>query len=457
LSIAAVPFQIQDSADAYLGDQIPAEILDALTRVPALTVRPLASAPRFRNAHDLGAIARELAVSTLLTGSIGHEGNAIRVTARLYDVAHNQNLPAVSFTNSVTNKFALEDSVSTSIASSFKLAQSRSATTAQLAVARLGRTAIPAAHDTLMLARFYAEQRTPLGLTSAISLFRTSIRLDSSYADAWAGLAYALSLRAVFGDSAPRLYFPAARSAVLQALRLDSTSANAHATYGLIKVFYDRDFAGAGPEFSKAMALDSTQSYAWLFRTWYYFSVNHVDSALLSVRHAWRIDPASLIAGTRVADVLVAADSLEGAERQLLSVLRVDGDFRFARASLATTYADDHQCSKALEVLPVYRWPSGAAEEAAAPYVWARCNQPERAREFIQAEEARARAGQYVNAFTVATVCAALNDRACTYSWLNRAIQNHDWALFQMRLHRSFAPYRAEPEFQELQRRVGLI
>lgn len=38
-----------------------------------------------------------------------------------------------------------------------------------------------------------------------------------------------------------------------------------------------------------------------------------------------------------------------------------------------------------------------------------------------------------------------------------RTIENHDWALFMMRQERPFAPYHAEPEFQELERRVGLM
>jgi len=299
LSIAAVPFQFDDSADAYLGDQIPVEILDALTHAPSLTVRPLAAAPRFRNNRDLSAIARELEVSTLLTGTVAREGNALRVTARLYDVPRNQNLPTVSFTNSAANKFAIEDSLSARIVASFRLTQDGAQTAADLALSHAGRTAIPAAHDSLMLARFYAEQRTPAGLTRAIAMFQSTIRLDSNYAEAWAELANALGLRAVFGDSAPALYFPAAKANVLHALYLDSTSAYAHMTYGFIKVFYDRDYVTSGAEFTKALALDSTQSATWLFRAWYVVGAGHLDSALQSVRHAWRIDPASLISGTR--------------------------------------------------------------------------------------------------------------------------------------------------------------
>jgi eukaryotic-like serine/threonine-protein kinase len=453
LSIAALPFQIHDSADAYLGDQIPSEILDALTHVPGLTVRPLAFAARFRGGRDLSAIAGELHVGTLLTGSVEHEGGSLRVTARLYDVGRNVSLPAVSFTNRADNTFALEDSVSRTIVSGFRLTQ----TQADLNVARAGRTTSAAAHDTLMLAKWYAEQRTPHGLSAAITLFRTAIRLDSTYADAWAGLANALNLRAVFGDSSPALYFPDAKINVQHALELDSNSAYAHTTNGFVKVFYDRDYASAGKEFARAIALDSTQSSSFLFRSWYYLGTNRLDSAIASTRHAWKIDPAALIVGTRLGSLLYYADSLPQAEQQLNAVLKIDGEFRFAKSQLAQVYADDHQCEKALAEIPDAPFTAGTTEHPMIAYAWARCNQPAKAEQYLGTVEASAVHGRYVDAFAVATVFAALHDRAAVYRWLNKAVDDNDWALFQLRVHPAFREYRSEPEFQKLARRARMM
>src|SRR5450432_778925 len=420
LSIAAVPFLIQDSADAYLGDQLPAEILDALTHVPELTVRPLASALRFRRSGDLQAIARELQVTTLLTGSVAREGGALRVTARLFDAVRNQNMPTVTFTNSATNTFALEDSVSRTIAASFALKQSQVQTERQLAVARAGRTTNPAAHDTLMLARFYAEQRTPVSLTHAIRLFRTTVALDSTYADGWAGLANALSLRAVFGDSAPSPYFTAAKVDVLHALALDSNSASAHMTFGLIKVFHDRDFAGAGPEFRKSIAIDSMQSPAWLFQGWYYLSVNRLDSAIWSMNRGWKVDPAASIVGTRLGEVYYRADSLQKAASVLGSVLKVDKDYRFAKTMLAMLFAYQHECGKALAMLPrgASPYPVGAPEDALEESVEVRCAEPGKTDAWFARVEEKDRQGQYVAAYSVADLYAARGERENVFRWL---------------------------------------
>jgi len=453
LSIAALPFQHQDTADSYLGDQIPAEILDALTHVPKLTVRPLASAPRFRNNHDLRAIARELDVTTLLTGSVTREGDKIRVTARLYDAARNQDMPTVSFTNSDANKFALQDSLSTAIASSFNLQQNSERTEAQLAESRAGRTTIPAAHDSLMLARFYTEQRTPASLTKAITMFRSAIRLDSTYADAWAGLAKSLTLIAQFSDSPPLLYYPEAKADVQRALALDSTSAYAHTTYGFLKVSYDRDYSGARVEFAKALALDSMESSAWLFQSWYYLGVGRLDSALWSMRRGWRVDPAALIIGTRVGTLLYLGDSLKASERQLESVLKVDRNLMAAKVDLAIAYADDRQCDRALAVVSSIS--STLHQNNYKAYIWVRCKSPSEARMLLDSVETAAASGQFVNGFNLAQAYAALNDRANTYRWLNRAIEDKSCCMFQLRTLPAFRSLRSDPEFLDILRRSG--
>jgi tetratricopeptide (TPR) repeat protein len=332
--------------------------------------------------------------------------------------------------------------------SGFELTQ----TAAQLALAHAGRTSNSSAHDSLMVARWYAEQRTPHGLTRAITLYNEAIRLDSSYADAWAGLASALNLRGVFEDSASVPYFAKGESIVLHALALDSNSALAHTEYGFTKVFYDRDYAGAQAEFARALALDSMQSATWLFRGWAYLGEDKVDLALRSMRHGWQIDPASLIVGTRLGTVLYFADSMQAAEQQLRAVLKLDKNFTFAGIQLAQVYADQHQCSEALRVLPETPLPFGSPDDLNRVYTWARCNDLPRAQGYLDTLEMHARSGGYANPFFVAIIYAALQSEAGMYRWLNAAVAQDNWALFELRRHPAFRPYRSEPAFQALLR-----
>lgn len=70
--------------------------------------------------------------------------------------------------------------------------------------------------------------------------------------------------------------------------------------------------------------------------------------------------------------------------------------------------------------------------------------------------EARSRDGGYVNPFFVATVYAALQDSAGVFRWLNKALEQNDWALFELRVHPAFKAYRADPAFQALVRKAHL-
>lgn len=149
-----------------------------------------------------------------------------------------------------------------------------------------------------------------------------------------------------------------------------------------------------------------------------------------------------------------SADSLPQAEQQLNAVLKIDRDFRFAKAQLAQVYADDHQCDKALAVAP---FPAVSSENAMTAYAWARCNQAAKAEQYVGTVEASAVHGRYVDAFAFATVYAALHDRAAVYRWLNKAVDDNDWALFQLRVHPAFREYRSAPEFQRLARRARMM
>jgi len=218
-------------------------------------------------------------------------------------------------------------------------------------------------------------------------------------------------------------------------------------------VSYDRDYSGARVEFAKALALDSMQSSAWLFQSWYYLGVGRLDSALWSMRHGWRIDPAALIIGTRLGTLLYLGDSLKASERQLESVLKVDRNLMAAKVDLAIAYADDRQCDRALAVVSSISTP--LHQNNYKPYIWVRCKSPSEARMMVDSVEAAAASGHFVNGFFFAAAYAALNDRASTYRWLNRALEDKSCCMFQLRTLPAFRSFRSDPEFLAIVRRAA--
>ena len=62
----------------------------------------------------------------------------------------------------------------------------------------------------------------------------------------------------------------------------------------------------------------------------------------------------------------------------------------------------------------------------------------------------------YVSAVTIAFVFNGLGDREGTFTWLERAYQEHDPRLIFLKVDPKWRNLQSEPRFQELERRVGL-
>jgi len=453
-SIAALPFDYygEDSArDAYLAEGVPEEILGNLASVPELAVRPMPRDPRFRGHPDLPSIAGELHADVILTGSMSRNLDSTRVVIRPYDVARNSFLPTVAATGAAQNVFALEDTLARRLIASLKLGRNGAPA---LAGVRRTRPANPAAHDSVLMGQWYVERRDCASLDRAIALFTAATRIDSTYARAYADLAQTHNLRAAFFCARGIYEFVPARAAVDRALALDSTDANAHMTLGFMHLIDDWDWPGAGREFTRAVALDPTQANIWLFRTWYYVAIGHLDSALTTIRHAAALDPTSSIIRTRVGTILFYADSLDAAATELTGVLAREPTFRPAAAQLADVLAARGACDAALAQVR----DTAVAAGGPGDWVWvkARCGKTAEARATVNGWEAEVARGEFVPPFQIAVAYAGLGNRAKVLEWLTRAVTERDWQLWALGIYPMLAPYRHDPTFRALLARVHL-
>ena len=86
--------------------------------------------------------------------------------------------------------------------------------------------------------------------------------LSPQYALAYAGLADSYLLLAGYRVVSPNQVFPLAKAAVLKALELDDSLAEAHAPLGALHVEYDLDLQGAAKEFRRAIELNPNYATA---------------------------------------------------------------------------------------------------------------------------------------------------------------------------------------------------
>ena len=222
-------------------------------------------------------------------------------------------------------------------------------------------------------------RRTPAGSHEAIEAYGGAIRLDSTYARAWAGLAeaYAQAYSRNFGfpgaarDSAVRLAVAAAD----RALFLDPESAPAWVARGSVSRLVDpTDHTPAITAFRRAIAIDSTYPRAWFalgtslaatgdlraaLDSWRRAVAANPDNpealAFLGLGHYWRrqydsaaawtdsavaVDPTYLLGHTTRGQVAVERGEYARARAAFDAARRVTGDVEALNATAGAALAE---------------------------------------------------------------------------------------------------------------------
>ena len=451
-TIAVFPIKIL-RGDTIFSVGLREAINDDLGRLPGLTVIAYSSGSR-EPPSDFLAVGHKLNVAAVVIAELHQVGDSVRLTVHLWDVHTGKSLWSQIYDREMKGLFALEDDLSHDITAKIGL----KLTNLQLAASRTGRTENPEAHQMLVRAKGFAQRRTPSAMETAVTLYQDALERDSNYAEAWAGLAQAQNLRAVFLGQAPTPKFDSAHSAIQHALELDSNSADAHQALGFYHVMHDRNYPEAGRQFTKALQLNPNDPQTWLFRGWYYLATNHLDSTVWSIRHARDLDPTAAVIGTRLGGVLYRDGKTKQAEDELNKVLALDSTYQPARGTLAQVYAADGQCDKAAELVQhikdrhmrQYDW-------ASIPIMWALCGPRPQAMHYADSMATQARKGEYVGGVALAMIYAALGDTTKVHVWLDEAIEYQDWSLLILRVDPAFKDYRSKPWFHVMLQQLKLI
>jgi serine/threonine protein kinase/tetratricopeptide (TPR) repeat protein len=227
IRLAVVPFRLigHDSADQYLADGITQEVNSALSNLSGLRVIAQSSVTPVdvsgKSARDIGTA---LGAEALVEGEVQRAGNAIRVRFRLVDPATGEARWSQQYDQTTGDVFRIQSEVAARVAGLLRiqLAERESRSLGRLP------TTNPAAYDFYLRARAQEAGRGTdrATLDSAVDNLTSAVRLDSSFAAAWALRARNL-IAAVFLYDADASKLDEAESDIGRAIALDSTLASA--------------------------------------------------------------------------------------------------------------------------------------------------------------------------------------------------------------------------------------
>ncbi len=270
-SIAVLPFanRSPDAQTEYLSEGITESIINSLSELQNLRVMGRGTVMRYKGREvDPQTAGSELNVGAIVTGRVQQFGDRLIFGAELVNTADGSQLWGQQYTRKPADIFEVQEDISREITEKLHLRLSSEEKQ------RLSRrpTQDTEAYQLYCKGRHYWNERTAEGLRKGIGYFQQAIEKDPAFALAYAGLADSHAVLAFYDVAAPIEMMPRAKNAAVEALRLDSSLAEAHASLGLLYGIWDFEWAQSESELRKAIAMNPNYAAAY---HWY--------AALLSV------------------------------------------------------------------------------------------------------------------------------------------------------------------------------
>ena len=461
LTLAVLPFDnlSGDADQEYLSDGLTEEMITQLGRLEPDRLRVLArsSTWKYKRAdRDIGQLRRELGVDYVLEGSLRRASDRVRVTAQLVQAFDQSQVWAETYERDVRDVLILQSEVAEAIARTIAVTLTPDAQ-ARLARARPVRSE---AYQDYLRGRFFWNRRTEAALKQALGYFQKAIAADPGYAAAYSGLAdsyLSLGASSIVGGLPPRQAMPEAKAAVLKALQIDGTLAEAHTSLAMVHLLYDWDLAACEKEFRRAIELDPNYTAAHHWYSHCLLPLGRTEESLAESKRALELEPLQLVVGLHLGWHYLYARQYDQAIEQFRKTLELDPAFPQAQRYAAWAYLQKGMHPEAIAALrsalnSLERDPEIEGELGHALAVAGR-----RAEALAILEGlGHLSATRYVSPYSVALVHAGLGNRDQALAWLDKAYAERSDYMPYLRLEPMLDGLRSDHRFAALVRRVGL-
>jgi serine/threonine protein kinase/tetratricopeptide (TPR) repeat protein len=272
-SITVLPLRdlSPDKDQAFFCNGIADEIVSTLSQIPELRIVSGTRAfPLQEKQTDVREAGTLLGAASVLEGSVRKAGDLLRITLQPVNVSDGTQIWTQTFDRKMVDVLGVQEEIARSVAATLQI--SLAPQTAEKMLPRQTRNA--EAYECFLrgsyLVKLYLVSYREQDIQSAVRMFEKAIALDSTYANAYGGLAWAYEHHYVYGGHRN----PADREQVVRAIQrgygLDTNSGPLNAGMGYVTCMMG-DFERAYAYYKKAIAIDPRSLW-----------VNHLAGAFLS-------------------------------------------------------------------------------------------------------------------------------------------------------------------------------
>jgi TolB-like protein/DNA-binding winged helix-turn-helix (wHTH) protein len=452
-SIAVMPFKNESGNPdvEYLSDGVTESLINSLSQLPQLKVIARNSSFQYKgkdvNPQD---ISRELGVHAILLGHVIQRDDNLVLSVELIDTRDKTQIWGDRYTRKAADVQALQEDITHTISEKLRL----KLTGAQEEQLAKRATQNPQAYQLYLNGLFYRRSSGIENFRKALAYYNQAVTLDSRFALAFAGMADIHNNLHSMGVGDPKEASARARTAVEKALELDETLAQAHIELANLK-WFEWDWPGAEREYKRAIELNSNLPWAHLTYANYLMAMERHTEALAEIKRAQELDP---LGGGRRREVIAlrVARRYDEAIEKLRQMIELEPGSGFAHAQLAITYAENGMYGDAIteaQKATSLDW-KGTQPQIYLGYIFAKAGKRGEALAILNKLKTTK---EYVSPAELAILYAGLGDKEEALALLQRAYDEHDLQLKDLRVGLGYDSLRSDPRFHDLLRRVGLF
>ncbi len=455
-SVAVLPLvnQIGDPELDYLPDGITESLIDSLSQLPTLIVRPASMVLAYKGREDdLLQAGKSLKADAVIAGLVKRLNNQFIVQIELIRTEDGGRLWSEKYEGKLDGILAIQQEISDELANTLR----QQMTGAQPTQTVKRRTQNSEAYRLYMTGQNLWVKRKLDTTLKAIDLFQQAINLDNNYAMAYVGIADAYSTLGSYRQMMPHEAYPKAREAAEKALSLDPQLAEAHASLGKVLTDYSWDWPKAEAEFQRAISLKPNYGNAHHWYSTLLATEGRFDEALREVKRAQGLDFLSPATNTHVGNMLYRARRYHEAATSLEQTLELEPNFATARVYLGLCYFRLSRFDEALAEFQKAKQlaPSSADMVSLLGSFYAETGRLDQARRYLAELQEMAK-NRDVSASVFVTIYASLGDMDKAFEWAEKSIVEGSPIIRGLKTDPMFDKMRPDPRFADLLRRAGL-
>ena len=447
-SVAIIPLEApgRDANVEYLSEGITESIINTLSRIPKLRVLACSTVLRLdRKNIDPQLAGRNLRVKAVNVIRVIRLNDNLIIRSELVKVSDGSQLWGEQYNRDPSDILAIQEEIAKAISENLKF---------KISIAKRA-TSNNEAYNLYLRGRYFWNKYHKESGLKAIELFKEAIKIDSHFALAYCGLADAY-FRLSNVHLPPREVLPKAKEAAVRAVEIDENLAEAHASLGLVKVYYDLDWSGAEKEFRKALRLNPDLFLAHQRFGSYLQFMGRFEEANQHYETALELDPFSLQLNINLATTYYLRSEYDRAIQHLKRTGELEPNYMPTLFVLGCVFIQQGRLDEAIEQFQqIYKLDEEAyLAMGFMGYALALAGQRAEAETLLNVlQEISER--KYVSPYSMLVIHLALGPEERVFELLEQLYHERNEWLVWLKVSPELRPVRNHPRFKDLMSRVG--